>query len=438
MPRLLIGDDFPEQLVTATRSRRDKLAWWAQRILWHMRSDDILLLPVPPHPDCLAYVARLTGSEPDSLRVVVPENGFEVLTSDQISEAGLVDELRAAIGGRSLAEIVPLCPTKNVADLASALGEQHALPAARFLEQGGGGLVNSKAIFRAIAAGNGVPVPEGTVCTSAAEVVDALETMVLTGPVMLKKDFDQGCHGNTLVSLEPLSSEVGASSAHVLADSAEIAGFVGDRWHWLSDRDRRPLIVERYHTGSRAIFAEFAITDDGVTLGGEGELIAAPLPDGQIIPVPDISPSGLRSLHQGGRALSCALHAIGYRGRLSADAILTGSGDVLFTEYNGRITGSTHIYDVIGRQVVGDMSDRLLVERQGWAASSFDAAVRTLERTGLAYDAARRSGVVLISAHNPTTDMVGYTVVAGSVEEAYAVERELDELSPTTRQQVIR
>jgi hypothetical protein len=188
----------------------------------------------------------------------------------------------------------------------------------------------------------------------------------------------------------------------------------------------------------RPIFAEFVIADDAIALSGEGEMVADPAPDGQIIPIPDISPSALRALREGGRALSRGLHAIGYRGPLSADAILTPGGDVLFTEYNGRITGSTPIYDVIGRQVVGNMSDRVLVERQGWSASSFDAAVRTLEHTDLAYDAARRSGVVLVSAWSPTSGLVSYTVVAGNLEEAYAVERELDELSTTTRQQVVR
>jgi hypothetical protein len=437
MTRLLIGNDFPEQLATASQSRMDDLAWWAQRILWHMRSGDILVLPVEPDPDCVDYVAELTGTDRDSLRIVVPKDGFDVLTSTRMAGSELVVELRAQLDGHTLDAIVPLCPAKCVADLALALGARDVLPAAGFLEQGGGSLANSKVTFRALAGGNGVPVPAGSIADSALEVTDLIESMISDGsPAMVKKDFDQGCHGNTIVSRQLAVSAVGASSAHVLPNADAVARFVAEKWEWLSDRHRHPVVVERYHPESRAIFAEFAITEDGVALAGDGELVAAPMPDGQILPAPDVPPAGLHSLREGGRRLSAGLHAIGYRGPLSADAILTVGGDVLFTEYNGRITGSTHIYDVIGRRVVGDMSDRVLVERQGWSATSFDAAVQTLRRTGLAYDSAKRSGVVLVSALNSTTGMVSYTVVAGNVDEAYEVERRLDEVSPTTRQQV--
>lgn len=436
MPRLLIGNDFPEQMSTTTPSRQEGLVWWSLRILWYIRDDDVLLLPEHPDQDCLDYVAALTRTEVASLRIVVPEGGFEALTSASITDTALLDWLDTALDGREWTRILPLCPTKPVADLARALGATSALPGIGFLEQNGGGLANGKAAFRALASGTGVPVPDGVVCTTSAETTDAVTGMSVDGPVLLKKDFDQGCHGNTLVSRVPGTSEAGASSAHVLSDGAAIAAFVDDWWAWLSDHGRHPIVIERYHPGSRAVFAEFDIAEEGVTLAADGELVATPMPDGQVIPVPDLSLEELRILHEGGHELAKTLHAIGYRGPLSADAILSDDGEVLFTENNARLTGSTHIHDVVGRRVVGDTSDRILVERQGWTSPSFGAAARTLREANLAYDPTTRSGVVLTMPHNPRSGMVSYTIITPDRAAADRTERELQELSPTARQHV--
>jgi hypothetical protein len=140
-----------------------------------------------------------------------------------------------------------------------------------------------------------------------------------------------------------------------------------------------------------------------------------------------------RQLVDGGRRLCEALRVIGYRGHLSADAIVTPRGEVLFTEYNGRVTGSTHIYAVIGEQVVGEGygHDRLILERvwpSGWSTPSFAATIERLDGAGLSYDSAARRGVVLTNAYDAVYQGVMYCIVAEDLDVAWAIDRALKPL----------
>jgi hypothetical protein len=134
---------------------------------------------------------------------------------------------------------------------------------------------------------------------------------------------------------------------------------------------------------ARAIGAQAALSggaftgQGGGTLGGHGEMQSAPYYTAQIIPA-DLDPETLNRLIEGGRRMCVPLHAMGYRGMLSADAIVTPDRQVLYTEWNGRLTGSTHTYFILGDKVVGKdyASDRVLLEHvwpQGWATSSFQS-----------------------------------------------------------------
>jgi hypothetical protein len=166
------------------------------------------------------------------------------------------------------------------------------------------------------------------------------------------------------------------------------------------------VVVERYHPGRRAYFAEFWISDAGIRLGGHGEMQYCPLPNAQVMPAPDLTAGQLDSLVDGGHRISAGLRAVGYRGILSADAVVTPQGEVLFTEYNGRATGSTHIYEIVGKRVVGPGfgTDRILLERvwpKHWEVPSFSAALTRLRESGHAYDPDTRRGAIILAAYHP-------------------------------------
>lgn len=127
------------------------------------------------------------------------------------------------------------------------------------------------------------------------------------------------------------------------------------------------------------------------------------------------------------------VQAMGYRGWLSADAVITPDRQVLFTEWNGRITSSTHAYHILGEVVVGAdyAKDRVLLTNvwpRGWSTPSFEAMRDAVAGAGLAYDPVTRSGVLIVSGYNRDRLGATYCTVAPDIDDAWEVNQRLGEL----------
>ncbi|MFF3917327.1 peptide ligase PGM1-related protein [Streptomyces sp. NPDC001852] len=429
--RVLIGNDFSEDV----RDDRGWTGWWVQRIAWFARPGDILVLPVHPEEAFLEYVTSLTRVPRESLRVVVPpahDGSQGTLSPSRLADPEFVEALEEAVGGREVTHFSALWPDVAVARLARALGVQSAMPGHGFVDQAGGVMVNSKSAFRTIAGGIGLPVPEGAVCTGPEVAEQAITELLPGGPVVVKHDFLSGGRGNEVLTSGESFRAIGARRVVRVSGRADVRSYVRERWAWLTAGGKGRPIVERYARDSSAFFAEFLLGDDGVELLGDGELLSAPYAVGQIMPSQGLEPNVMEKIVAGGRRLAHALRAIGYRGVLSPDAIVTPDREVLFTEYNGRVTGSTHIYGRIGHRVVGGSfgKDRVILERvwpEGWTTPSFTAAHRALTDAGVAYDPATRTGVVLTNAFDGSGGVM-YCVVAGSLAAAWDRDRALKPL----------
>lgn len=426
MTRVLIGNDFIEDV----REDRGWTGWWVQRIAWFARAGDVLVLPTEPDPDFFAYVGRLTGVDPSSWQVVVPpELGAPGLLGPQRLASPELE--KALLDAGDIDEILSLWPDMAVARLARRLGLAHALPGYGFVEQAGGVLVNSKSAFRTVAAGVGVPLPDGAVCTSRAELVRAAVELIETGEaVVAKHDWMSGGRGNEILSVASDDLRpIGARRVVRVSGQADIQAWADERWDWLSDHGRGRPVVEHYLRDSSAYFTEFDVSDDGVEFRGDGELLSAPYAVGQVMPAQGLGPDVRDQIVEGGRRLAVALQAMGYRGNLGPDAIVTPLGEVMFTEWNGRVTGSTHIYGEIGATVVGAEfgSTRMILERvwpRGWSVTGFADALARLQASGLGYDSERREGVVFTNAFDGENGVM-FCIVAPSVDRAWAVDREL-------------
>ena len=432
MTRILVGNDFSEDV----RTDRGWTGWWVQRLAWFAEDGDILVLPVAPQDDFLAYVTSLTGMRRETLQFVVPPDGVAgrgTLTPDRLAHPDFVDALRKAVGGGEVTDVLALWPDAAVARLVRVLGVTAVMPGYGFIEQAGGVLVNSKSMFRAIAGGVGVPMPPGAVCTSRDVAEQAILDLLDGGePVVVKHDFLSGGRGNEILSTTGNVRPVGARRTVIVSGRADVRSYLDERWDWLTSSGRGRPVVERYFRDSSAFFAEFVITRDGVELGGTGELLSAPYAVGQIMPAAGLEPEVFGDLVDGARRLAEALHAMGYRGVLGPDAIVTPDREVMFTEYNGRVTGSTHIYGKIGKEVVGPGygKDRVILERvwpEGWSVSSFADAQARLSAARLAYDPSSRTGVVLTNAFDNNNGVM-YCVVAEDLDAAWACDRDLKPL----------
>jgi len=422
MSRILIGNSFSEELVGTYGKRPGTI--WSHRLLWFAQDHDILVFPNRPTDEFLEYIATLKGLDLETSSIVVPppgvEEGWDRLTADRVMDPLFRGSLEREIAGRQIEEVIPLFPDASIAWLAAALGIEDALPGAAFLRQGGGTLINSKAVFRAVAAGAGVPIPSGSVCLDQYRAQYVISDLLDQGhPVIVKRELRSAGDGNEIRSPHADFPPVGARRTVVVNDHRAVRGYLDQRWDWLSSNGRNRVVIEQYYPHSRAVFTEFRLTDSGCAFAGQGEMIAAPLADRQMIPVRDMPAAVVDEVIRQGRVLSAVMHAVGYRGYLSCDAIVTPQCQVLFSEYNGRITGSTHIYKVIGEQLVGpDYAERHhLWELSDWSVPSFVAARGGLGAQGLAYDAASRTGVILLN-DRAASGTINYCVVADSRESA--------------------
>jgi hypothetical protein len=436
MTTILVGNNRTEEMLgdlsVLDAVERRLAGCGAQAIAWWARDGDILVLPWAPAADFLDYLTGHTGANPRAVHIVVPPPGYaggDLLTADRLADERLHRDLRAALAGRTVDRILPVFPDAAVVAMATALGAEAALPGAGFTGQGGSVMVNSKALFRAVAAGVGVPIAPGRIVANPREAEQVISELLDGGPVMLKHELHLGGGGNEVLSRVDGVAPSGARRVVVLPDRAGVREYVASRWDWLSHGGRNRLVVERFFAGSTPVYAEFHITEDGVELSGTGEMLMEPVVVGEIVPATGrppataaepatgLPPATAAELVDLGAKLCRAFGAIGYRGTLSADAVVTPAGQVLFTEANGRLTGSSHLHEIIGPLLAGP-ERRVLLERYDLLVPSFRDAVTRLADSGLAYDPATRLGVVLINDYGPVGGSVAYCVVAEDMAAA--------------------
>ncbi|GAB3143266.1 hypothetical protein GCM10027290_19410 [Micromonospora sonneratiae] len=438
MTMLLVGNSRTDEMVgDLTTLSADALVAGgcaAQRMIWFAGDGDILVLPGKPEDAYLEYVTTLTGTRPETLTILVPPPGLlggDILTPDRLGDRGFQDELRTVLAARPVDRVLAVYKDAAIADLATAVGIENALPGHRFSAQAGDALINSKAAFRAVAAGADVPTAPGGVVTRPEQAEDAINALLGRGhDVMVKQEFHGGGFGNEIVTRVAGVRPAGAQHVVVLPDGPSVHRYVAQRWAWLTGgRDHR-LVVERYFAESTTVYAEFVIGDDGIDLVGVGEILMEPVAVGEIVPAQSIGPDVRDRLVAAGRRLCEPIRVLGYRGNISTDAILTPDGEIVFTETNGRITGSTHLHTVVGGRLLGDgyRDRRVIMERGGWAVPSFTGGLEQLTAAGLAYDPATRTGVILTSGYLPTDGSVVYCVVAEDLASVRNYERRLADL----------
>ena len=432
MPALVVSNSRTEEMVgelaALTSLERQLGGCAALRSLWFTQSGDVVVLPYPPRDEYLRYVTDLTRTDPGSLTVLVPPPGVlgaDLLTPDRTADPGFRKQVQAAVRERDVDRVLAVYKDVPIAQLAVAAGL--ALPGHAFSAQGGDAIVNSKAAFRALAAGVGVPIARGLATTRKIEAQAVIMELLAAGhSVMVKQEFQGGGWGNEILSPVAGVRVAGAPREVVLHDAAAVADYLAKRWEGLTVGGRFKLIIEQYLTDCDTVYAEYLIGDEGPELSGTGEILMEPVAIGEIVPAQALTPASRTFLVESGLRLCRSLHAMGYRGYLSADAVLTPAGDIVFTETNGRISGSTHLHISIGARVLDAVhrGRRVLLQLSGWAVPSFAAAVERLRDADMAFDRETGLGVVLVSDLMPD-GALSYCVVAEDLESARALNHRL-------------
>jgi Pre ATP-grasp domain/PGM1 C-terminal domain len=398
--------------------------------LWSAHDGDVVVLPVPPDEELLGYITGLTGVDPHALTFMIPPTrpGDEyTLTRERLLDPRFLSRMRECVGDREVHEIFAI-PDSSIARFARELDIPDALPGCALFEQRGASLVNSKAVFRAIAAGAGIPVPEGGVFTELGLAAEMAAAFVGLGRnVIMKKDLGAGGAGNVVLTGDSLLRPVGAKRAVTVSNQDDVESFFGSNWSWLTGGGVRPLVVEEYFDGSIAVFAELLIAEESIRLQSCGEIVSEPMVTAQMMPPPRLADPLRAGLTTSAYRLCEILSAMGYRGIVGADAIVTPDNQLFFTECNARPTGSTLIYDEIGNGVVGNdcHEPRLLLERRYWYVDSLKHALTRLRDAGVAYDKRKRKGILLSRGYDEYKGLVRFCVVGESWEEIRQFEEAL-------------
>lgn len=399
--RILVANHIDDSI----RARGDMRAW-TQRIFWFARQGDVVVLSDHPDEQFLSYATSLTGVDPSTLRIHVPppgRYGHRFLDPASLTDEDLLREVASDL--TEVSEIFALWPSAQVARFAAALGLTDRLPGADFFAQGGGELVNNKSYFRPLAAAKGVPIAPGSVCRSVNEAVAAMTNLLTgTGAVVVKQAHNGAGVGNQLVITrdDVESGHAGARHIHRLGQGREeIEAYWEQRWDWASAGGRFAVVVEEFRPKAMSIYSEHYVDDAGVRPTETGILIyVARRLSHQIVPLRSVDEATRNRLVEMGTRLAEAYRAVGYRGHLSADAIVDAEGQVIFTEVNAQVSGSLHIYDVIAHRIV-DTSvrpERSIVEHHvppNWAVADFDDFVDAIEDLGCGYDPETRTGVIV-------------------------------------------
>ncbi|MEU1707593.1 hypothetical protein ABZ478_19625 [Streptomyces sp. NPDC005706] len=401
--RILLGNTIDDS-IRVSRDTRSA----AQRILWFAKPHDVVILPEAADEEFLQYVTSLTGVEAGSLRLRVPPPGRfagRVLDPHSLTDAAFARDVAGDLAGVS--EIFALWPSPYVARFSENLGLQDRLPGAAFMAQGGGELANSKACFRALAAGAGVLVPAGAVCHNATEAERAMAHLLRqSAGVVVKQSHNGSGNGNQIVLSrgEHDLGHAGARHLHPLAPGdVGIREYWAERWQWASAAGRFPVVLEEFVPGSISVYSEHRITNDGVTATGSGLLSYA---DRQLavqsVPLRprEIGSDAHRALLEGGARLAEVYRAVGYRGHVSADALVDRCGQVWFTEMNAQVSGSLHLYDAIAQHLVDASAapQRTVAEYDipaSWRISSVSHFLAAARQADILYDPATRLGVIL-------------------------------------------
>src|ERR1700744_1932747 len=334
---------------------------YSQRLLWFAADGDALVLPGLPGDDFLRHVCALTAVDPASLSFHVPPPGRyagKVIDPYSLLDDSFAADLENALGKSPTAveEILSFWPSPVLPLLAERLGLRHLVPGADFMAQNGGELANSKATFRALAAGAGVPMVPGAVCHSSYEAEHALQGLLgNTGAVLVKQAHNGAGAGNELViqddSLRTDHAE--AKFLHQLAPGPEgIRAYLNERWDWASQGRRYAVVIEEFRPDSRTVYIEFLADDTGVRLSGSGTIVFEKRrPVRESVPLRGVPGPARAELECAALRLAAVYQAIGYRGYMSTDAVMDQSGRFFFTEMNARVTGSLHIYGPIAGRV---------------------------------------------------------------------------------------
>ncbi|OKK23853.1 hypothetical protein AMK09_11740 [Streptomyces sp. CB02488] len=348
----------------------------APRKLWLTRPGDVLITPVPLSDAFRRYVFQRLGIPDGAVDIIVVPDTPHVPMAEALAEHGLLESLRARVGERPTARLLPTALDEASVALAMDLRipvmpYETGVPNRATLRAVAE--LNTKSGFRAVAHSLGIRLPRGRACTGA-------ELDRATGALL-------GAHERVVVKPD---RSAGGHGLHFLTRGERTARPAQPpEGHW---------VVEEYVDHTRAVSAQGHVTAALTEVVYDGEMrMNGGSFAGYRSPLTDLSGPARQELTAWTGALGRHLALEGYRGPYSLDAVSAQDGTLYALECNVRRTATTTVHALLSRLTGTDHPLPAWATGTAVAASpmSFDAAVTRLAEAGLDYRPGDAEGVLL-------------------------------------------
>ncbi|MFI7235657.1 peptide ligase PGM1-related protein [Streptomyces cyaneofuscatus] len=407
----------------------------AARMVWLLRDGDAMVMAQPLDPAFVARVGALMGFDAQKIDLITPgDAGVQVLDQEVLHRPALVGRLKELVAEPGEWEIRGYLSDRGVDALARALGLGQGAVSG-FDAAGGAELFNSKAVFRALAAALGVPVPDGAVCSTRGDLGRALERLTTsTGAVIVKADRCGGGAGNLLCRVDPGIPMSGTLAVQPLTGAQDRAAILAHTGLAATHAPQGQVVVEVYHPGCRSVCLEVDCPDPGdgpPRLLSFGEMLMEPAINGFVMPAQDL-PAGVRQeVSDQALRLAAGMRDFGYRGLVNIDAIVSPHSQVWFNEVNARLGGGTHLHHLAAHLLGPDWDHHhVLISRDDLPAAGIPQLLSALDDHHLAFDPATGTGVVITGDDTLNRGTAEYAVLAPDLQAARHLETRLRSLTP--------
>lgn len=431
MPRLWLGNACTEHMVDRmdllSQDDFDGILFAMKRLVWLMRDGDVLVLPRPVPDAFLDHVAQHTGISPDRVHLIAAD--ADLLTQGLLHSREILGRLRELVTPDW--EFRPYIHDRGAEVLAHELGLVTGSP---FVAEGGAELLNSKVVFRALAAGAGFALPEGSPCRTSEDLCRTLRRLLSAHQaVILKRDRAVGGHGNIVITTDPELEGTGAQRTIVLSDPADHEQVVKEAGLTATHAPQGEVVLEAFHPGCVSVYVEVDCPPQGepriLNIGRLRTDQDPPVLAGLALPPRGVPGRALDAFTDESLRMAGLMQSLGYRGLASIDAVVDRSGTVWFNEVNARLGGSTHLHHIAETLVGADWADsHVLISRFNVRAPALDRLLHTVQEHGLAWDPLRQRGIVIASDDTAVTGNLEYVILAHTHEEAETLEGELVDL----------
>ncbi len=436
MARILVANIDNENMLADERAFtadfRRSSSITAGRMAWFAEPGDIVVLPRDLSPSFKDYIARVRGYAPGAVSYVTPDwDGapFRPLGAQELLRLGLPARLTRLMRGRGDWSVLAYCHERGAQLLAEALGIGAERQTRPFMRQGGAELLNDKRVFRSLAAGRGIPIAEGLVCDDPASLQAGIRALIdQTGTVIVKQDRHSGGLGNLIVTRTGDTAGLGAREIIKVSNETALADAAAAVWSRLAYLERVPLIVEAYYAVASVVTAEFQVDSaaNTVTFLNCGEVRQAPILSGLIMPW-SLTPYVAARFIAGATELARLTCDLGYDGLINIDGIVTGDGQVIYNEFNGRIGGCSHIHHILHGVAGSGYGERLVAASHSRDVSTdFERVAAVVGERKLGFDAQKGSGIILTAEDCAESAFLEYLSVAPTRDGVMRIEAEFE------------